>query len=85
MLTVIDQERIRRAFYVEGKSRRKIAKELGHGYWTIRDALNSAEPRRYRLTKPKPAPKFDPHKARIEELLNEEAGLPRNCNEASVS
>jgi transposase len=77
MLTVIDQERIRRAFYVEGKSRRKIAQELGHGYWTIRDALNSAEPRRYRLKQPKPAPKLDPYKARIEELLAEEAGLPR--------
>ena len=42
MLTVIDRERIRRAFYIEGKSRRQIAKEYKHSYWTIRKALESA-------------------------------------------
>ena len=77
MLSVIDRERIRRAFYVEGKSRREIARELHHGYWTIRDALERAERQPYQLKEPKPAPKLDPHKERIEELLAEEVNLPR--------
>lgn len=77
MLSVIDRERIRRAFYVEGRSQREIAKELGHGYWTIRKALEAAEPLPYRLKKAKPAPKLDKYKTRIEELLSEEATLPR--------
>lgn len=77
MLSVMEHEQIRRAFYVEGKSRRQIAKELGHGYWTIRKALGRAAPLPYRLNSPKPAPKLDKHKSRIEELLLEEATLPR--------
>lgn len=77
MLSVIERERIRRAFYVEGKSRRQIAKELGHGYWTIRRALEKAGAPGYQLKKPKPAPKLDKYKPRIEELLVEEATLPR--------
>ena len=76
MLTVIDRERIRRAFYVEGKSRRQIAKEYKHSYWTIRKALEAATVEPYQLSKPKPAPKLGPYKARIEELLAEEATLP---------
>ena len=72
-----NRERIRRAFYVDGKSRRQIAKEYGHGYWTIRKALESAENATYTLTKPKPAPKLDDHKAQIEAMLEEEADLPR--------
>lgn len=77
MLSVIDRERIRRDFYVEGKSRRQIAKELGHGYWTIRKALEAAKPLPYQLKSPKPAPKLDKYKTRIEGLLLEEATLPR--------
>ena len=77
MLEVIDIERIRRAHYVEGKSLRQISREMKHGYWTIRKALKSAEKQPYQLKEPKPAPKLDPFKTRIEELLKEEAGLPK--------
>jgi transposase len=77
MITVVDRERIRRAFYVEGKSMREIAEEMRHGYWTIRKALESAEHQPYRLSQPKSAPKLDGYKAKVEELLTEEAALPR--------
>ncbi len=72
-----NRERIRNAFYIEGKSRRQIAREFGHGYWTIRKALESAENDTYTLTKPKPAPKLEAYKAQIEAMLEEEASLPR--------
>jgi transposase len=77
MITVVDRERIRRAFYVEGKSMREIAEEMRHGYWTIRKALESAEHQPYTLSQPKSAPKLDGYKAKVEALLTEEAQLPR--------
>jgi transposase len=77
MITVQERERIRRAYYIEGKSMRQIARELKHGYWTIRKALESAEQQPYTLTEPKPAPVLGPFKAEIDRLLAEEANLPR--------
>lgn len=76
MITVIDRERIRRAYYVEGKSMRQIEREMHHGYWTIRKALDSAEHQPYTLRKPKPAPKLGPYKKKIDELLAKERQLP---------
>lgn len=76
MITVIDRERIRRAYYVEGKSMRQIEREMHHGYWTIRKALDSAEHQPYTLRKPKPAPKLGPYKEKIDELLAKERQLP---------
>jgi len=43
MIKVEDREQIRRAYYVEGKSIRQIAQELGHSRPTVRQALESAE------------------------------------------
>jgi transposase len=77
MITVIEREKIRRAYYIEGKSMRQIAQELGHGYWTIRKALASAEAEVYTLPKPKAAPVLGPYKGVIDKLLAEEAKLPR--------
>lgn len=76
MITVIDRERIRRAYYVEGKSMRQIEREMHHSYWTIRKALDSAEHQPYTLRKPKPAPKLGPYKKKIDELLAKEQQLP---------
>jgi transposase len=56
---------------------RQIAREHHHGYWAIRKALDSAEHQPYTLTKPKTAPKLGPYKDKINELLAEEAKLPR--------
>lgn len=77
MIRVDERERIRRAYYIEGKSIRQIARELRHSRETVKEALESAEPRRYRLTKPRPAPVLGPYKARIDELLEENERLPR--------
>ena len=77
MLTVIDYDRIRQAYHLEEKSMRQIERELGHGYWTIRKALEQAEPEPHRLVKPRAAPVLGPYKAEIDRRLEEEAKLPR--------
>ena len=76
MINVIDRARIRRAFYIEGKTRKQIEREMHHGYWTIRKALESAEHQPYTLSEAKPAPKLGPFKEQIDKLLAEEAQLP---------
>ncbi len=77
MLTVERRERIRRAYYVEGKSIRQIVKELGHSYWTVRGALDGKVERHYQLTKKKKAPVLGAYHQRIAELLAESEQQPR--------
>jgi transposase len=69
MLTVNDYERIRIAYYVEGKSIRQIGREYGHGYWTVRKALDRSEPAPYQLSEARAAPVLGAYKAQIEALL----------------
>jgi transposase len=77
MQTVEDREAIRRAFFIEEKSIREIARELHHSRRTIRKALATAEAETYTVTEPRPAPVLGPYKARIDELLGENVTLPR--------
>lgn len=44
MIQVDEREQIRRAYFVEQQSVRRIARDLGHSRPTIRKALTSAEP-----------------------------------------
>jgi transposase len=76
MITVEDRERIRRAYFIEKKSQRQIAKELGCSRDTVKKAIESAEPARYTLTQPRAVPVLGPYKARIDELLAENEQLP---------
>lgn len=77
MIKVEEIERIRRAYYVEHKSVRQIAKELGHSRQTVNQALASGQGRSYCLSQPRPAPKLGPYRAQVEALLAENEGLPR--------
>lgn len=77
MITVDEYEGIRRAYYVDKKSMRQIAREQGHSRKTIRKALESAGPGRYTQKEERPAPLLGPYKARIEALLVEGEQLPR--------
>jgi transposase len=77
MINVEDREKIRRAYFIEKKSQRQIAKELKRSRDTVSKAIESAEPARYALTQPRPAPVLGPYKARIDELLEENERLPR--------
>ncbi len=64
MITVEKREQIRRAYLIEHKSIRQIAKELNCGRHTIREAIESAEAKAYTLSEPRPAPILGAHKAR---------------------
>lgn len=77
MISVKDREKIRRAYFLEKKSLRQIARELKVARKTARTAIESAEPGVYTLRAPRAAPVLGPYKARIDELLNENARLPR--------
>jgi transposase len=77
MIKVEAREKIRRAYYVEGKSQRQIARELHCSRHTIKKALKGAEADKYVLKEPRSAPVLGSYKGRIEVLLNESEGLPR--------
>jgi len=77
MISVDEREKIRRAYFIDGKSQRQIARELGHSRRTVKAAIESAEASEYRMQKEREAPVLGPYKARIEELLAENERLPR--------
>jgi transposase len=77
MLTVEEREAIRRAYYLERKSKRQIAREQGRSRKTIDKAVENTPPRPYQLSKPKPAPVFGPFQVRADELLAQNEYLPR--------
>jgi transposase len=76
MLKVDKIERIRQAYYREGKSMRQIAREYHHSWHTIKKALASAEGGNYTLKEPRAAPVLGLYKVRIKELLAENEQLP---------
>ncbi len=76
MLTVKKWEQIRRAYYVEGKSIREIARETGHARRTISRMIDKEAPPKYRRRR-KPAHKLGPYKERIQQLLAQNQSLPR--------
>ena len=76
MLKVDKIERIRRAYYVEGKSMRQIEREYHHSWRTIKKALASAEEGQYNLKNAREAPVLGPYKERIKELRAENEQLP---------
>src|SRR6266487_1164364 len=77
MIIVEDYEAIRRAYYLEKKSIRQIAREQHHSRRTIRKAIQQAYPQPYLRTIPKPAPVFGSRfQERVDELLTTNGTLP---------
>jgi transposase len=76
MIKVDKIERIRRAYYVEGKSMRQIAREYRHSRRTVKKAITSPEEGQYSLREPREAPVLGPYKEQIKELLAENERLP---------
>ena len=77
MIPVDARARIRRAYYVEHKSKRQIARDLGHARTTVDKALEESAAPTYQLSEPRPAPVLGPVKAQIDGWLTENATLPR--------
>src|SRR6266566_2380083 len=76
MIIVEDYEAIRRAYYIEKKSIRQIAREQHHSRKTIRKAIGKVQPQPYQLRHPKPAPIFGSFQHRVDELLTKNKTLP---------
>lgn len=91
MITVEQREAIRRAYYLEHKSVRQIAREQRHSRKTVDKAIAFGQAQdqeqgqfqpfepypRYRRTRPRPAPVFGSFQARVDELLQQNECLPR--------
>jgi transposase len=77
MLPVDEREQIRRAYYVEHKPKRQIARELGHARTTVEKALEDAATAGYHLSQPRSAPVLGPVKAQIDAWVLENTTLPR--------
>lgn len=77
MISLEDREAIRRAYHVEDKSIRDIARTFRCSRDTVRKAIASAGPATYAMAAPRPSPRLDPFKARIDELLSQGERMPR--------
>jgi transposase len=77
MSKVEKREDIRRAYFIQDKTIRQIAREFKCSRPTVRKAIVSAEPARYTLRVSRPAPMLGPYKAQIDTLLAENERLPR--------
>jgi len=77
MISVEEREQVRRAYFIEAKSLRQIARELKMARKTVRKAIEQAEPATYTLHTPRPAPRLGPYKARLDALLAEVEQMPR--------
>ena len=69
MLKVDEKEQIRRAFFIEGKSIRRIAREQRHCRRTIRAAIRDGSPSHYKISRPRIRPVLGPYVDIIDEWL----------------
>lgn len=79
MKSVYEQEAVRKAYHVDGKSQRQIADELGISRNTVSLLLKTraGENRRYRLQKPKPKPALGNVQAWIQAILTGDEQAPK--------
>jgi transposase len=77
MITEEKRERIRRAYYLEKKSLRRIAREEDCSRETVKKALANQPTKPSSSPSAKSAPVFQPYQRRVETLLAQNASLPR--------
>jgi len=68
---------IRRRVLVEGVSKRKILREIGVHWQTLKKILTHSIPPGYRLRGPRPEPKIGPFKPRISEIIESDKAAPK--------
>lgn len=73
---MVDIEFIRKKHLVDGWSIRKISRQLGIARQTVRKAIASAEPPRYRLVNPRPAPAMGRLREVVRGWLSEDLKAP---------
>jgi transposase len=69
MIQVDEKERIRRAYHIDGWSKRRIEEEMHHSRRTINKALDAAGEPVYQLHQPRPAPIMGPYQEIIDDWL----------------
>ncbi len=69
--------RVRRAVFVEGISRREVARRFGLARETVRKMLSYAAPPGYRREQPIRRPKLDPYTGIIDQILVSDEALPK--------
>ena len=77
MVKVEDYEEIRRRYFIDGWSIRKISRELHRCRRTVRKAVVRAEPSPYNLREPRAKPVLGPYQSKIEQLVEENQAMPR--------
>jgi transposase len=77
MIQVDEKEVIRRAYLLDGKSLRQIAKERHHSRRTVAIAVSDPGTATYRLSVPRPAPVLDAVKSHIDAMLQADQGAPK--------
>lgn len=77
MLQVDVKEQIRRAYFLEDKSQRQIAKEFHHSRHTVAAALANAQPSTYQLQARRATPVIEPYQEIIEQWLRDDRTAPR--------
>lgn len=77
MIEVEEREEIRRAYHVEGKKIREIARGLGYSRQTIRKAIDAADGKKERKKRERKAPVLGLYKERIKALHAESERQPR--------
>lgn len=77
MIQVDDKELIRRAFFLDNKSQRQIARELHHSRATVAAALADTSPTTYQLQQPRDKPVLGPYQSIIEQWLRADRSAPR--------
>jgi len=76
MLTLDDFANIRHAFFSQKKSIRRISRETGFSFNTIKKAIGQSEPAPYQRRQPPPPKLTEPLKQRILDILKEDQGAP---------
>jgi len=77
VLEMVDIEYIRKLYYVEGWSIRKIHRNLGYARQTIRKVLASSQQPRYEMKKQRPSPTMDPYREVILKWLEADKKAPK--------
>ena len=76
VLKMVDVEFIRKKHLVDGWSIRKISRQVGISRQVVRKSIESSDPPRYNLTKPRPCPAMDPFRGLILHWLEEDQKAP---------
>lgn len=77
MLTPEERERIRRSYYLDRKSIRQIAREERCSREAVGKAIADEPLIPYQLTQPRSGPVFGPFRGHVDDLLKQNADLPR--------